>query len=1212
MRKSTFLKAFVFVIGAAYASGAFAAKVTTNKATGVAVTTQISGVSAITQVTPTESAVLKHSYTFDDGTANDVIGAVNGTLNGTASVANGSLVLDANGDYVTFDGVALALNNFTAITMEYYYTGSAAANTGWNWTGYFGNDAGADAFYTTLGHWNNEIRSTYNAQEILKRGLDVNNGKLHQLVAVLTAEENILYKDGVLLGKVANTKGISIGTAFAILGRGPTAWNDPTWQGTIDEFNIYEGAMDSTAIALRAESKLNASNSYLISIVPSVGQVAPELATTQMEYSISVPAGTTSLNVAVAPRVAEAVVTMLSGVGFDQASGTVTTNLDVALVDGVGVVYVQVQSADQTSISNYVIYVSTASDCFTPLMETGNLIVDPQITGLSTFAGWGVKSITVNPDEVYCGGTSVKIGDGLATCKGSIDFGLNGIIEPSSIYRVRAMVKSVDGSAQLGVFGWKNGAGDINSIFDSGNEWKQLDFTFTSGEAVGSNAGLFINNCGGRTAKTILADNWEMYKVDVANSVSVKYVNKFGKEIREAVTTSTYANIGDVVKATAADKLDFQLDGVSYTLDTTSVDSVVLASGANVITLKYNYDLNGSAMLMHSYTFEDGTAADQAGSLDGQVKGAAKVENGALVTSADGDYMALDGAALDLAKYSSITTEVFVKSKGNAGWSMLTYFGGANSDGAWFTSIARNDNVSRVDYQNGGGVNGPELEDGKMHHVVSTLTDSTIALWIDGILIGEGVNVRPIAQIKNTYAYLCESGWPDPTYNGMIYEFNIYEGKLSADSIAAHADVFLTPTSSALKDVQLSVGSIAPMFSPIVNSYSAKVPAGTTTVNVSAAPKSSEAIVSVISGYVDFTQATAVSTTNVDVELVNGRGVATIQVIASDLSSNTLYYVYIAEDANCFTPLMETGNLVDDSEVNSLATFAGWGTKSITYNADEVYCGASAASVGNGTATCTGSIDVRLVDKIEESSSYRVRAMAKTTDGSFQIGVWGFAAGQADLNNVFNTNGEWKLLDFTFTSSDSLKVNDHGMFVNNCGTSTGKKAFVDNWEMYKVDAPNAVTVKYVDAMGAALKDAVVTNNTSLLGTIVKAAAGDKADIMVADVKYIYDETSVDSVALAQGANEITLKFKSTVGVVNPMQLSSKVYVVNQTLNVDVAMTSAASIQVDVIDLQGKIVEARTANVIAGMNKLTFELPSQGVYMVRLNTGDNTSVHKVVR
>ncbi len=1211
MRKTTFLKAFVFVLGAAFASGAFAAN-SANKPVGNAIDTQISGVSAITQVTPTESAILKHSYTFEDTIVVDVVGAVNGVLNGTASISNGSLVLDANGDYVSFDGAALALGNYTAITMEYYYTGSAAANTGWNWTGYFGDDAGANAFHSTLGHWNNEIRSTYSGQEILVKGLDVNNGKLHQLVAVLTAEENRLYKDGVLIGKVANTKGISIGTAFALLGKGPTAWPDPTWQGTVDEFNIYEGAMDSAAIVLKAESKLNASNSYLSAVVPSVGELAPAFEPARLDYAITVPAGTASLNVAVAPRVAEAVVTMLSGVGFDQASGTVTTNLDVALVDGKGKVFVQVQSVDQTSISEYVIYISEAANCFTPLMETGNLVVDPQVTGLSTFAGWGTKSIIVNPEDVYCGATSVKVGSGTSSCSGSIDFGLNGLIEPTSTYRVRAMVKSLDGSAQLGVFGWKNGSGDINNQFDSKNQWKQLDFTFTTGETLGSNAGLFINNCGGMTAKTIFADNWEMYKVDTANTLTIKYVNKFGKEIKAAVTNPSYANLGDVIKASVLDKLEFEVNGISYSLDSTSVDSVVLASGANEIVLKFNYDLNGNSVLMHSYTFEEGNANDQVGALDGQIMGAAKVENGALVTSADGDYMALDGAALNLAGYSSITTEVFVKSLGNAGWSMLTYFGAANSDGAWFTSIARNDDISRTDYQNGGGINGPELEDGKMHHVVSTLTDSTIALWIDGILIGEGVNTRPIAQIKNNFAYLCESGWPDPTYNGMIYEFNIYEGKLAVDTIVAHADVFLTPTSSALKDIQVSVGSIAPAFSPIVNAYSVKVPAGTATVNVAAAPKSDQAMVSVVSGYVDFTQATAVSTTNADVTLVDGRGVATIQVIASDLSSNTLYHVYIAEDTNCFTPLMETGNLVADSEVNSLATFAGWGTKSITYNADEVYCGPSAAVVGNGTATCSGSIDVRLENKIDTLSSYRVRAMAKTVDGSVQIGVWGFSAGQPDMNNVFNTNGEWKLLDFTFTTGAALSVNNHGMFVNNCGSSTGKKVFVDNWEMYKVDAPNAVTVKYVDALGSSVKDAVTTNNTSLLGTIVKASANDKADIMVGDVKYIYDETSVDSVALASGANEITLKFKSTVGVINPMQLSSKVYMVNQTLNVDVAMSNAASIQVDVIDLQGKMVEARTAKVVAGMNKLTFELPVQGVYMVRLNTGDATSVHKVVR
>jgi len=43
-----------------------------------------------------QSATLTHSYTFEDGTANDTVGTANGVLQGDASVANGALTLSGN------------------------------------------------------------------------------------------------------------------------------------------------------------------------------------------------------------------------------------------------------------------------------------------------------------------------------------------------------------------------------------------------------------------------------------------------------------------------------------------------------------------------------------------------------------------------------------------------------------------------------------------------------------------------------------------------------------------------------------------------------------------------------------------------------------------------------------------------------------------------------------------------------------------------------------------------------------------------------------------------------------------------------------------------------------------------------------------------------------------------------------------------------------
>ena len=65
--------------------------------------------------------------------------------------------------------------------------------------------------------------------------------------------------------------------------------------------------------------------------------------------------------------------------------------------------------------------------CFTPLYtDRPNIIQDPLMTSLSTYAGWGSRDVVT--DYVYCGTNSIKIS---GTCGGSLDYGLTGKIKPN-------------------------------------------------------------------------------------------------------------------------------------------------------------------------------------------------------------------------------------------------------------------------------------------------------------------------------------------------------------------------------------------------------------------------------------------------------------------------------------------------------------------------------------------------------------------------------------------------------------------------------------------------------------------------------------------------------------------------------------------------------------------------------------------------------------
>lgn len=78
----------------------------------------ISGVSA--QVAP-DNASLVHQWTFDDGTANDVVGGLNGVLKDGATVKNKALNLTTGG-FVELDAAELAINTYSELTVEGWYT----------------------------------------------------------------------------------------------------------------------------------------------------------------------------------------------------------------------------------------------------------------------------------------------------------------------------------------------------------------------------------------------------------------------------------------------------------------------------------------------------------------------------------------------------------------------------------------------------------------------------------------------------------------------------------------------------------------------------------------------------------------------------------------------------------------------------------------------------------------------------------------------------------------------------------------------------------------------------------------------------------------------------------------------------------------------------------------------------------------------------------
>ena len=208
------------------------------------------------------------------------------------------------------------------------------------------------------------------------------------------------------------------------------------------------------------------------------------------------------------------------------------------------------------------------------------------------------------------------------------------------------------------------------------------------------------------------------------------------------------------------------------------------------------------AKLTHSYTFNDGTAADSVGGADGTLVGDdIAIVDGSLVVDGDGDFMDMPGDVIAINTYSALTLELWCTQSVDNPFSMTASFGSSwdNGTGKDYIMIAtgRGDQMNRGaiantpddvnPWEDEVGVSSPELNDGIEHQYVLTVTAAELAYYVDGALIGTApMGDTTIAGLSNDLAYLGKGVYPnDGTMNCSINEFNIYDKALSAGQVAA-------------------------------------------------------------------------------------------------------------------------------------------------------------------------------------------------------------------------------------------------------------------------------------------------------------------------------------------------------------------------------------------------------------------------------------------
>nr|WP_321408198.1 cadherin-like beta sandwich domain-containing protein [uncultured Carboxylicivirga sp.] len=248
--------------------------------------------------------------------------------------------------------------------------------------------------------------------------------------------------------------------------------------------------------------------------------------------------------------------------------------------------------------------------------------------------------------------------------------------------------------------------------------------------------------------------------------------------------------------------------GAGVTVNDATGDIVITVTAPDpTYTTDYviHYVKDTELTLKHSYTFADGSAKDMEGDADGFVTGG-YVENGAFV--GDGGYVTLPAADIAINKYPSITIEAYVTAGENTGWSMLSYFGGSGGYKSYWMSVQNNDDKTRAvidEWQ--GAFNAEtigEATPGETYHYVSTLTNDSISMYINGTKVGKTKIHEDyyINDLNVEGAWICYGGYNDPIWLGHVYEFNIYSGEMDDLTIALRAQSL--PTESASNDATLS------------------------------------------------------------------------------------------------------------------------------------------------------------------------------------------------------------------------------------------------------------------------------------------------------------------------------------------------------------------------------------------------------------------------
>jgi len=230
------------------------------------ITWQVLGVAVLTlwlAAPGISRADIKHRFSFTND-ASDSVGGANGTLMGSATVSGGQVVLnDATQDYVDLP-IGDTIGNLTNATFETWFTWDHYLGQFWSRIFDFGTGTAMNMFLpprngasnntprfalTTAGGGQEQIAQIIG---VLPNTVTVGTPTEIYIAVTIDADNQIatVYLNGkpaAIIFNFTNTPSLMGSTSQNYLGK--SQYNDPYFNGSINEFRIYDRALSAAEIA---------------------------------------------------------------------------------------------------------------------------------------------------------------------------------------------------------------------------------------------------------------------------------------------------------------------------------------------------------------------------------------------------------------------------------------------------------------------------------------------------------------------------------------------------------------------------------------------------------------------------------------------------------------------------------------------------------------------------------------------------------------------------------------------------------------------------------------------------------------------------------------------------------------------------------------------------------------------------------------------------